>query len=152
VSRVTIRFYSKSETHREFSNFAPFPVEIDGLKWPSTEHYYQAQKFSDAELREKIRAAGKPIVAKSLADHHRHRTRPDWDAVKDEVMYRAVKAKFSTHRKLREMLLATGDEDIAECAPTDYYWGVGKDGTGQNRLGKILELIRAQLRDDPKGG
>jgi ribA/ribD-fused uncharacterized protein len=149
---MTIRFYSKSETHREFSNFAPFPVALDGVTWPSTEHYYQAQKFADAELREQIRKAAQPIIAKSLADKYKDRIRADWDAVKDEVMYRAVKTKFESHRKLRDMLLATGNEDIAECAPTDYYWGVGKDGTGQNRLGQILERVRAELLRDSRGG
>jgi ribA/ribD-fused uncharacterized protein len=149
---MTIRFYSKSETHREFSNFAPFPVALDGVAWPSTEHYYQAQKFADAELREQIRKAAQPIIAKSLADKYKDRIRADWDAVKDEVMYRAVKMKFESHRKLRDMLLATGSEDIVECAPTDYYWGVGKDGTGQNRLGQILERVRAELLRDSRGG
>ena len=138
---MTIRFYSKSDTHREFSSLAPFKIEIDGVLWPSTEHYYQAQKFEDPELRERFRKAEKPIIAKSLADKDKARIRADWD----EVMYRAVKIKFETHRKLRQMLIGTGDEDIAECAPTDYYWGVGKDGTGQNRLGKILERIRGEL-------
>ena len=39
---MTIRFFSKSETHREFSNFAAFPFDLDGKRWPSVEHYYQA--------------------------------------------------------------------------------------------------------------
>jgi predicted NAD-dependent protein-ADP-ribosyltransferase YbiA (DUF1768 family) len=47
---------------------------------------------------------------------------------------------------LRALLLATGDEEIAESAPNDYYWGVGREGTGENRLGKIIERIRAELR------
>ena len=74
---MTIRFYSKSETHREFSNLAPFKVEIDGVAWPSTEHYYQAQKFDDAELRERIRAAEKPIIAKGIADKYKSRIRAE---------------------------------------------------------------------------
>ena len=28
---MVIRFFSQSETHREFSNFAPFPIDLDGL-------------------------------------------------------------------------------------------------------------------------
>jgi ribA/ribD-fused uncharacterized protein len=143
---MTICFFSQSETHREFSNFAPFWIDLDAARWPTVEHYYQAQKFADDELRQKIRQAAKPIIAKSLADTYRAAIRPDWDAVKDEVMYRAVKRKFELHPELREMLLATGQEDIAETAPTDYYWGVGRDGTGQNRLGRIIARIRAELR------
>jgi hypothetical protein len=61
-------------------------------------------------------------------------------------MYRAVKRKFELHAQLLELLLATGEQDIVESAPNDYYWGVGRDGTGQNRLGKIIERIRAELR------
>jgi ribA/ribD-fused uncharacterized protein len=149
---MTIRFFSKSETHREFSNFAPFPIDLDDKRWPTTEHYYQAQKFTDPEMQAKIRKAEKPIIAKKLAEKHRDKMRPDWDAVKDEVMYRAVRRKFDLHAGLRELLLATGDEDIVEAAPTDYYWGVGREGTGANKLGKIIERIRADLATQGTGG
>jgi ribA/ribD-fused uncharacterized protein len=142
---MTIRFFSKSDTYREFSNFAPFPIELDGKRWPTSEHFYQAQKFADRELQKRIRAADKPIIAKNLADKHRDKIRPDWDAVKDDVMYRAVRCKFETHAELRELLRATGDEEIVEAAPNDYYWGVGSNGTGQNKLGLIIERIRREL-------
>ena len=143
---MTIRFFSQSDTHREFSNFAPFDVELDEVHWPTVEHYYQAQKFTDPALQREIRKAAKPPIAKSLAEKHKAEMRPDWDAIKDEVMYRAVKCKFARHPQLYALLMATGEEEIAECAPHDYYWGVGRDGTGQNRLGKIIERIRAELR------
>ena len=52
---MTIRFFSKSATHREFSNFAPYAIDLGGKRWPSVEHYYQAQKFADPELVQKIR-------------------------------------------------------------------------------------------------
>jgi hypothetical protein len=143
---MTICFYSQSKTHREFSNFAPFAIDLDGAHWATVEHYYQAQKFSDPEIRKAIRKAEKPVIAKSLAEKHKAAIRPDWDSVKDEVMYRAASAKFAQHAELRDLLLATGAEDIAESAPTDYYWGIGREGTGQNRLGRIMERIRAELR------
>ena len=63
---MTIRFFSQSETHREFSNFAPFWIDLDGARWPTSEHYYQAQKFADLELRKTIRKAAKPIIAKKF--------------------------------------------------------------------------------------
>jgi ribA/ribD-fused uncharacterized protein len=143
---MTICFFSQSETHREFSNFAPFGIDLDDALWPTVEHYYQAQKFAGPQLRETIRKAAKPVIAKSIADHNKAAIRPDWDAIKDEVMYRAVRRKFELHAQLQELLLATGEQDIVESAPNDYYWGVGREGTGQNRLGKIIERIRAELR------
>ena len=114
---MTIRFFSKSETHREFSNFAPFPIDLDGKRWPSVEHYYQAQKFADPELQQKIRKAEKPAIAKSLADKHKAAIRPDWDEVKEAAMERAVRRKFELYTELRALLLATGEEELAEAAP-----------------------------------
>ncbi|WP_245921361.1 NADAR family protein [Bowmanella denitrificans] len=59
-------------------------------------------------------------------------------------MYEAVLKKFQTHPKLAELLKSTGAQDIVENAPGDYYWGCGQDGTGKNKLGRIL----ARVRDD----
>jgi hypothetical protein len=141
-----MNFFSKSEAYREFSNFAPFPIELDGQSWPSAEQYYQAQKFTDAALQEKIRTAKKPVIAKKLAQTHTNKTRADWAEAKDAVMERAVRCKFEQHAGLRELLLSTGDEVLAEAAPNDYCWGVGADG--QNRLGLLLMHIRSELRGE----
>lgn len=80
----------------------------------------------------------------------RDRKRPlraDWEKVKDDIMRRGVLGKFETHADIRALLLATGNEPIIENAPSDYYWGCGQDGTGQNKLGKILTEVRNLLRD-----
>jgi N-glycosidase YbiA len=65
--------------------------------------------------------------------------------MKDEVMFKAVVRKFETHRELRALLLSTGQEEIVESAPGDYYWGCGADRSGQNKLGKILMEVRSIL-------
>lgn len=64
-------------------------------------------------------------------------------------MRRAVLKKFQAHADLRATLLDTGDEELVENAPGDYYWGCGADGSGKNMLGRILMEVRAALR---KGG
>jgi ribA/ribD-fused uncharacterized protein len=61
-------------------------------------------------------------------------------------MDRAVRRKFETHSELRAILLSTGDEDLLEAAPSDTYWGIGREGNGLNKLGRILMRIRAELR------
>ena len=143
---MVICFFSQSETHREFSNFAPFGIDLDGAWWATVENYYQAQKFTDPALRQSIRKAEQPIIAKTLADANKAAIRPDWEAIKDEVMYRAVRRKFELRPALKAMLLATGEEEIAEANPTDTYWGIGREGTGSNKLGKIMARIRAELQ------
>jgi ribA/ribD-fused uncharacterized protein len=61
-------------------------------------------------------------------------------------MREAVLAKFRSHPDIRETLLSTGDEEIIENAPGDYYWGVGANGSGKNMLGRILMDVRDELR------
>ncbi len=88
----------------------------------------------------------KATAAKRFARKHQAKIRPDWDRIKDTVMDRALRAKFAQHRDLRALLLGTGDEAIDEDSPKDYYWGIGADGTGQNKLGEMLMRLRAELR------
>ena len=45
---------------------------------------------------------------------------PNWDSIKDEVMYKAVLSKFKTHPELAAVLLATGDAYIAEVSRIRY--------------------------------
>jgi predicted NAD-dependent protein-ADP-ribosyltransferase YbiA (DUF1768 family) len=83
------------------------------------------------------------IIRESLADSVT--LREDWDAVKDDVMRKAVCAKFTQHDDLRELLIGTNDAQIIENSPRDAYWGNGSDGTGKNRLGEILMEIRTLI-------
>ena len=48
-------------------------------------------------------------------------------------------------------MLDTGGALLVENAPGDYYWGIGADGTGKNRLGRILMEVRNELRSIPSG-
>lgn len=52
-----VNFYSVGDEFGEFSNFAPYPIALDGERWPTSEHYFQAQKFEDDAYRQKIRKA-----------------------------------------------------------------------------------------------
>jgi N-glycosidase YbiA len=142
----TVYFYSQVDAYAEFSNFAPFGVGIDGVWWPTVEHYFQAQKFHDPDYREKIRRANRPKDAKALGMTRQLPLRPDWDDVKDGIMLGAVRTKFRTHEKLARLLLSTGERMIVENAPMDAYWGCGPDGKGLNKLGKILMSVREELR------
>lgn len=144
---MSILFYSVREsTYGCFSNFSPHPFELDGKRWPTSEHYFQAQKFAGTPSEEDVWQARGPMKAAELGRERSRPLRRDWEAVKDDVMRRAVRRKFEAHDDIRAVLLATGDEEIIEDAPRDYYWGRGADGSGKNMLGKILMEVRAELR------
>lgn len=152
MEREEIRFYSVKEAYGEFSNFAPYPIRMKGKTWATSEHYFQAQKFAGTAYEEEIRKAKSPMKAAELGRSRKVRIRPDWDRVKDNVMFEAVRAKFTQHMELQELLLNTHAAHLIEHTENDDYWGDGGDGSGKNKLGKILMRLREALRSEQKKG
>lgn len=142
-------FYSVKNAYGEFSNFALFPIVVDGLLWPTSEHYYQAQKFLEQELKERVRAARTPFLAAQIGRDPSLPMRQDWDDVKDAVMFKVLQAKFSQYQVLAELLLSTNSTHIYEHTKIDCYWADCGDRTGLNKLGLQLMQIRNDLRSTP---
>ena len=143
---MPIYFYSTRDAYGCFSNFSAHGLELKGKWWPTSEHYFQAQKFAGTEHEELVRLAKTP---KQAAEMGRDRSRPlrqDWEQVKDDIMREAVRQKFLTHLDIQNVLLDTGEEELTEATTNDYYWGCGTNKTGKNMLGKILMEIRAEIR------
>ena len=127
-----IYFYSKSNTFYEFSNFSPHGFLIDGDYWPTVEHFFQAQKFpTHPDYQAKIRQASSAKLTKTLGRSRAYPLRPDWEEIKEDLMRQALRAKFATHLELRQLLVGTGERALIENAPSDYYWGCGKTGSGK---------------------
>jgi hypothetical protein len=143
---MAVYFYSTKDPYGAFSNFSKHPFEVDDLLWPTSEHYFQAQKFEDQDYQEQIRTTSSAMIAARLGRSRKVPIRADWEEIKDEVMFRAVLAKFKAHADLRELLLSTGEEEIIEKTTKDYYWGCGTNGTGKNMLGRILMRVRNELQ------
>lgn len=141
-----VDFYSIHQPYGELSNFSPHRIFLKGKTWPTNEHYFQAQKFAGSEYEEHIRLLPTPSKA-ARAGRDRHKPlRPDWEAVKEDVMLDALRAKFTQHPGLRSLLLGTGAAELVEHTANDAYWGDGGDGRGLNRLGVLLMRVRAELR------
>lgn len=164
-----IKFYSRSSKYFAFSNFyippTPIVIDVNGIAEPfkTTEHYYQAMKFYIPQSAEhmlifrKIQSAKTPTEAFYLgkflkgkfkwiddliAEHKGLPIRDDWDQVKLDVMRTAIRAKFEQNQTLSQMLIATGKAELMEDSPYDTYWGIGRNGGGQNHLGKLLMELR----------
>lgn len=135
--------YSGPWIRNWFSNFVTCNISIDGRIWPSVENYYQAMKFTSPEVQERIRCMT-PQMAKKAG--RQYLIRSDWETSKNDVMLRALQAKFSLP-EWQQKLLATGTEPIIEWNNwRDKIWGVTQDGVGENRLGVMLMKIRNQLQ------
>lgn len=143
--------------NREFSflsNFSWVPGGVYG--YPTVEHYFQAMKTEDKDLRCKIKSCNRPSQAKAMG---RNLTlRDNWDEIKDEVMLKGLRAKFRPGTDLANKLLATGDHQLQEGNYWhDNYWGVCSCGNkdkkhqrcaqgGLNKLGILLMQVREELK------
>ena len=145
---TSIPFYSvRDKQYGYFSNFWPSPILIDGVWYPSVEHWFHCMKTVDLTRREQIRTASSSGKAAKMG-RARNATvlRNDWETIKDEIMYRGCMAKFSQHPNLWAVLDGTGDAVLVEHTRNDRYWGDGGDGSGRNQLGKTLMRVREELR------
>ncbi len=121
------------------SNFHFADVELDGLVYSTVEHAYQAAKSNDPAVREAVRKAWQPGIAKAMG--RRIDVPSSWWTRRVSVMHTLVTRKFQ-HAHLRAQLDATGRAVLIEGNWwNDTYWGVCR-GTGENWLGRILMSVR----------
>lgn len=129
-----------------FNNFSSHAIEFEGKLYPTSEHAYQAAKCLDPSGKEEIRNARSPKQAKMLANEiYKEARDPGWETKKVDVMERILRAKLAQHAEAAEALKESGEDDIVEDSPVDYFWGEGADGSGQNMLGKLWMKIRTEF-------
>lgn len=175
-STHSIPFYLASEIpYGKFSNYHVTPFRIGTKHYESVEHYYQSQKYTSTcpEFEEQIILASTPHQSKMMSrqilqykanwqkkineqirkcqqkwNHSRPiPCDPKWEEIKDDIMKKGLRAKFSQHIEIQCLLKDTGNAYLFENSPIDYYWGCGKDGTGKNKLGYMLMELRQELLD-----
>lgn len=142
---MPIHFNSKSNEWSWLSNFFLSPMTIEGNDYLTVEHWFQSQKFTNQELQEQIRTAATPTKAKHLGRTRDTSFLSNWDSVKEDILYKGLKAKFEQNTILQTLLLKTGSEQLIELSPWDSYWGSGKSGNGKNRMGELLMKLRTEL-------
>ena len=146
MENTIILFYSVNEAYGGFSNFALYPIKLKKKIWKTTEHYFQAQKYAGTDYENQIRKATSPMRAAQMGRNRKIKIRKNWDNIRDNIMYEVLKAKFTQHDDLKMLLLETENKILVEHTENDSYWGDGGDGSGKNRLGKLLMKLREELK------
>lgn len=141
---LPLKFYRtyKHASTFGFSNYSQHPVYIEGIGlFPTSEAAFQAHKnLNDTNYVENQLNSKTPSVSRFLGN--KVIPREDWDDIKVKVMENILKLKFDQNPDIRRNLLNTGLRPIIEHIKDDDFWGDNGDGTGQNKLGKILTKIR----------
>ena len=148
VVRDTILFYDRGKPYFELTNFSDHAIVIGGKYYPTSEHFFQAQKLRGTIFEDDICKLPRPRQAFEYPrqPHVSPWIRHDWHAVKDSIMFETLHLKFTQHLELKKLLLETGQRRLVEHSPYDSYWGDGGDGNGLNRLGELLMDLRTVLR------
>ena len=137
-----INFYSSKKDYSWLSNFWKCPQIINGISYPTNEHYYQSKKALYPHLQKWIREAPTPYLAMKAGRALRQKNMTyDWDSRKVDIMLNGLRAKFKDP-ELRQKLLDTGDAVLHEDSPSDIFWGK----KGKDMLGKLLMQVRDEIR------
>ena len=147
-----ITFYRASEQpYGVFSNLYRRRIFFENRWFDTNEHAYQYGKPRKKDVRDWLMAAPSPALL-AMAAHGLYRWDivPGWSRVKIIRMERVLRAKFTQHEDLKQVLLGTGDADLVEEASVNdasaRFWGRVK-GKGHNTLGRMIMEGRKELRD-----
>lgn len=167
---VIDRFYIPGTGHSPLSNFyvgEPLLMQPYGWsgydcmpspEWPTSEHWYQAAKFTDPRDVEYVWAAATPGDAKRRGREHLKSFRHDWEARMIDAMRTVLAVKFAPGREEADYLLGTGSALLVEGNSWgDRVWGAEKDKEGEYTLGKnwlgwLLMSQRGYLQSLPPPG
>ena len=138
--------------YRFLSNFWPAPLVYRGIRYPSSEHAFQAAKVGEHPkwdmLKMNLAQIQSPGEVKRVA--RTLRLRPNWEEKKVSIMREIVLAKFTQNEELGRKLVKTGSAVLQEGNYWgDTFWGICK-GKGGNWLGRILMEVREELQAKQK--
>ncbi|WP_067968165.1 NADAR family protein [Nocardiopsis trehalosi] len=141
------------------SQWWPAPFTVDGVRYPTAEHWMMAEKarlFGDAAAAERVLAAAAPGAAKAVGRSVRGFDEDVWRAHRFDVVVRGSVEKFRQNPAEGAFLRATGGRVLVEASPVDRVRGIGLAADderaadparwrGENLLGFALMRARAEL-------
>ncbi len=115
-----------------FSQWYEASFELNGIKYPTAEHYMMAEKarlFKDDDVLAQIIAAEHPGEAKKLGRLVKGFKQEVWFKHRFKIVVKGNAGKFEQNPELKEFLINTGKRILVEASPRDRIWGIG---LGQN--------------------
>ena len=145
---MAIEFYKEFGDFGYLANYSNHGFTVDGVYYPTVEHYYQASKFQDKKIIQKILKCKSPKEASIIGRDRKNPRIPNFRNMKNDKMYEGVYYKFSQNKDIRSKLIETRNQEIKEMSVKESYWGVGPNLDGENHIGQILMKVREQIKKD----
>ena len=144
-----------------FSQWFPASFEVDGLRYPTAEHFMMAGKarlFGDLDCASRILLADSPGAVKQLGREVSGFDEAHWQAHRFDIVVQGNLAKFGQNAALGDFLCGTGHQVLVEASPVDRIWGIGLAADspdaahparwqGENLLGFALMAVRQRLQE-----
>lgn len=132
---------------QDLSPFSAHELEVDGEVFKTFEHAYQASRLKPGPERDAVKNTKCPMDA--WREGQKYKNNPELlvdDYDKDAMVEKLFRLKLEQHPDIAKVLKASGDRELLKVYDTDYYWGTGADGGGENRMGRIWMKLRAELK------
>lgn len=140
-----VRLAQFHDWRKKLSNFWIAAFDVLGVQWNTVEHMFQSYKINIANPQiawSFCINSGSQLSISDGSEAQKNRKAvvlspeqlKQWEALKDTILYTALKAKFTQHPSLRELLLATGNAELWHGAPRT---------TASRQF--ILERVRSEL-------
>ncbi|MGW8784084.1 NADAR family protein [Streptomyces sp. NPDC055796] len=127
---------------RGLRNDYPAPITVGEADYPSVAHAYWALSLARQEDHDAVATADSGAAPQEIAAGAPRRE--GWERARTAVMTSLLRAKYDQHPELAEILLTTNDATLLYEDVHSSFWGES-GGRGRNWLGRLLELVRAEL-------
>jgi N-glycosidase YbiA len=139
-----IYFDHAHDIYGAFVNESRYAIRIAEVTWPTVSHYLLGEQYPGV-VKAGLCRTDSVDQAQHLIDSLKIIQRHNWDALRDESLYRALVAKFTQHSDLEQLLHGTGECQLIYASREDPYLGIGSRGRGHNMLGRLLMRVRRKL-------
>ena len=136
------------------SNDFPSPLEFGGKNYECATAVYEAQKFLHRpDFMDQFTMLGAKDALALSAEKHLEKS-SNWYVKREETLSHILRAKFDQNPTLLGYLLLTADAYLSfhtEFKNMDPFWTDDADGSGANRLGYLLMMIRQEFNGIGEG-
>ncbi|NLC48356.1 MAG: NADAR family protein [Tenericutes bacterium] len=149
MEELEIKIMDYLENIYPLENYSAFGLKMEEIYFQTSEHAFQYLKFykTHPDIANEIIDAYSPNDARNIGQKHGNLKPSNWLDVKYKKMEKVLRLKVAQNTEVKEKLLATNDNIIAEfCVDQDTEWGIDENNNGENNLGKILMKIRDELK------
>lgn len=165
IRKNAIYFFGQNNKYGEFSNWFHCEFEdpkvLPKFKFQNTEQYMMYCKailFKDNIRAKLILQTSSPKLCKKYGRQVKNFDDKVWTKHCENIVFTGCLHKFTNNKRLKSLLLSTGDKLLVEASPYDRIWGIGLNKynairtpmghwRGQNKLGKCLMKVRDFIRN-----